>query len=360
MSQKLGLSWHPLFSVIMPVYKAEAFLRDSVGSVIAQTCGDWELLLIDDGSPDSSGAICDDLAARDARIRVVHQPNRGASAARNRGIDIARGEWICFIDADDTVDSRWLEMYACNLDADVVFQEAIFVDPDGTEERWGWFTDAEVSSYADDKDADGGVRVDGINRYRYVSRRRTPSLSTWSKCTRAAVIRDGGIRFREDISFAEDREMTLRCLARSRSMRIVPFAGYRYLRANSQLTRMRYSAWDWYVIASSVVDALDEFVGEYRRCDDEASVEARSFYSGSLAGHVNLMLAPFILAAAGMERQRRMEIYRWLRQYVPWLSSTLLCKRKYRVFRLLAWLPAGLFDPVMRAYSRLFALWMRR
>ena len=98
----------PKISIIVPIYKAEAVLAKCVDSVLAQTCSDWELLLIDDGSPDGSGALCDDYAGQDDRVRVFHKSNGGVSSARNLGMAEAWGDYILFIDADD-----WVEPTAC-------------------------------------------------------------------------------------------------------------------------------------------------------------------------------------------------------------------------------------------------------
>lgn len=92
-----------MVSVIVPVYNAEKFLGECISSVTAQTCRDIEIILVDDGSADRSRTICDRAAEGDRRIRVIHQDNRGPSAARNAGIDAARGEWLMFVDADDTI-----------------------------------------------------------------------------------------------------------------------------------------------------------------------------------------------------------------------------------------------------------------
>ena len=103
----------PLISVIVPVYKVEPYLRRCVESIQAQTYENLEIILVDDGSPDSCGAICDELAAQDSRIRVIHKENGGLSSARNAALDIARGEYIGFVDSDD-----WLvpEAYQWLLD----------------------------------------------------------------------------------------------------------------------------------------------------------------------------------------------------------------------------------------------------
>ena len=91
----------PKISVIVPVYKVEKYLPECIESVLAQTFMDFELILVDDGSPDNSGAICDAYAARDPRIRVFHKQNGGVTSARRLGVERSRGEWISFVDSDD-------------------------------------------------------------------------------------------------------------------------------------------------------------------------------------------------------------------------------------------------------------------
>lgn len=93
----------PKLSIIVPVYRVEAFLPACLDSILRQTFRDWELILIDDGSPDRCGAICDEYAENDPRIRVIHQDNHGVSAARNAGLLAASGDYLGFVDADDLV-----------------------------------------------------------------------------------------------------------------------------------------------------------------------------------------------------------------------------------------------------------------
>lgn len=99
----------PEISIIVPVYKVEEYLRECLDSILRQTFSNFELILVDDGSPDSSGVICDQYANLDERIRVIHQKNGGHSAARNAGLDIAEGKYISFIDGDDCVPDWMLE-----------------------------------------------------------------------------------------------------------------------------------------------------------------------------------------------------------------------------------------------------------
>lgn len=96
-------------SIIVPVYKVEKYLNRCLDSILAQTFTDWECILIDDGSPDNSGKICDEYAKKDERFVVIHQENAGVSAARNAGLDIAKGEYITFVDSDDWVESNFLQ-----------------------------------------------------------------------------------------------------------------------------------------------------------------------------------------------------------------------------------------------------------
>lgn len=99
----------PKVSLIVPVYKAEAYIRECLNSICQQTFIDWECLLIDDGSPDNSGVICDEYALKDDRFKVFHKPNGGVSSARNLGLDKACGEWVTFIDSDDFISSTFIE-----------------------------------------------------------------------------------------------------------------------------------------------------------------------------------------------------------------------------------------------------------
>ncbi len=92
----------PFFSIIIPVYNVAPYLRECLDSVMAQTYPNWEAICVDDGSTDGSGAILDEYAAKDSRFRVFHQQNAGVSAARNKGLDEAKGEYIWFVDGDDT------------------------------------------------------------------------------------------------------------------------------------------------------------------------------------------------------------------------------------------------------------------
>lgn len=95
----------PKVSVIVPIYNAEEYLLECIDSILQQTFCDFELILVDDGSPDSSGSICDEYAQKDNRIQVIHQSNGGVTSARAAGVSASQAEWITFVDADDTLPS---------------------------------------------------------------------------------------------------------------------------------------------------------------------------------------------------------------------------------------------------------------
>ena len=99
----------PTISVIVPVYKVEPYLRQCVDSILGQTFRDFELILVDDGSPDGCPAICDEYAEQDSRVKVIHKENGGLSSARNAGLDVAKGEYIAFVDSDDWIHPEMLD-----------------------------------------------------------------------------------------------------------------------------------------------------------------------------------------------------------------------------------------------------------
>lgn len=126
----------PQISVIIPVYKVEPYIHRCIDSILAQTFSDFELILVDDGSPDNCGVICDEYAEKDSRIHVIHQKNGGLSAARNAGIDWAfansDSRWLTFVDSDDWVHSEYLQrLYDAAAENDVAISICGYVETDG-------------------------------------------------------------------------------------------------------------------------------------------------------------------------------------------------------------------------------------
>lgn len=113
MTMKNGMNENdnPRISCIIPIYNVEKYLHRCIDSILAQTFTDFELILVDDGSPDNCGKICDEYAEKNSRVRVIHQTNNGVSAARNAGLDVAHGEYVCFVDGDDYIALETFEFF---------------------------------------------------------------------------------------------------------------------------------------------------------------------------------------------------------------------------------------------------------
>ena len=209
---------HPFFSIIMPCYNAERYLKDALDSVLAQTFTDWELLLIDDGSKDHSLAIAQECLKNEPRAHIFSVPNGGVSKARNIGLDHAQGEWIFFMDADDLILPSHLQSYANAADCDIVFQ------------GWEKF-DNDTGEVVDERSYDPLVaqtpdEVAGLMCL------LTPSSitysATWSKIFRRSIIAQRHLQFKEDIHNEEDRIFTTEYYAYAKSARLLPGASYRY------------------------------------------------------------------------------------------------------------------------------------
>lgn len=113
---------NPLISIIIPVYNVEDYIRPCLDSILAQTYTNFEAILVDDGSKDGSGRICDEYAEKDSRFIVVHKENGGVSSARNKGLEIAKGEYIAFVDSDDWIENNYLTIILNEIeDYDLLF-----------------------------------------------------------------------------------------------------------------------------------------------------------------------------------------------------------------------------------------------
>lgn len=180
-----------LISVIIPVYNVESYLHQCIDSVLAQTYQDFELLLIDDGSTDGSGAICDAYAAKDARVQVFHKENGGVSSARNIGINNSTGEWITFVDSDD-----WIAKECLNIligkelqQTDSDFVVASYLDVKVIKEEEKSFKFSEILS-----------QKKFVEKYPILPLYSTP----FAKLFKRSIIVDNNINFDITLNFAED------------------------------------------------------------------------------------------------------------------------------------------------------------
>ncbi len=202
-----------MISVIVPVYKVERFLPKCIESILAQRNGNFELLLIDDGSPDNSGKICDEYAAKDPRIKVFHTPNGGVSAARNVGLDNATGDWLSFVDSDDWVDPQYLDLPEELLTSDVIQKPYNIYLEDDT-----------LAVVADIKSSYTLNSFEQIAHF-FVKYR---SNALWDKLISRRVVADR--RFDTSLSVGEDFLFFLSCLSDIKSYSFSTRGAYNYLR----------------------------------------------------------------------------------------------------------------------------------
>lgn len=207
----------PKISIIVPVYKVEKYLSHCVESILAQTYTDWELLLIDDGSPDDSGKICDDYATQDSRIRVFHKENGGVSSARNMGIEQAEGDYIMFVDSDDWVDIYCLE---------TCFKKGVDVDL----YRFGM-----KSLYKEGGTPKNVISINedlSLNAYCKLLVSRKTTLGVCGGMYKRSIFKQHGIRFDERLIMGEDWLVNFTYLKHCFSLCLIDKPLYTYNRFN--------------------------------------------------------------------------------------------------------------------------------
>lgn len=254
-----------MISVVVPVYKAEKVVARCIESVIAQEYKDWELILVDDGSPDRSGEICDEYAEKDARIRVIHQKNAGASAARNHGMDEAKGKYICFIDADDYVTERYLADFK-GKENEVDFAVQGMTLTYGNSQRETEYMIPAVDVLGE------------INSLLQQKSVHTLLLGPCCKLFRKVILQKHCVRFPEKLSYSEDGVFVLDYLCHAKGMvRASACSNYIYTHeASDSLTSSFHSGEELYLSVLTKHHSLiemcrsfgflpEEFVSFYRR-----------------------------------------------------------------------------------------------
>lgn len=181
----------PHISIIVPVYKTESYLRKCIDSIVTQSFNNFELLLIDDGSPDESGRICDEYAEKDSRIRIFHKENGGVSSARNLGLDNAKGIWITFIDSDDYIEGNFFNVIENVDNYDLIIS--------GYEREY----DSEMKNSVIDVEGCANSRIE-VLAYLNNNIRNEICRVPWSKFFKAEIVQKYHIRFDTRIRFGED------------------------------------------------------------------------------------------------------------------------------------------------------------
>lgn len=302
----------PLVSILIPVYNAADYLEKCVHSVVSQTEKDWELVLVDDGSLDSSGIIADHLAAKDSRIKVIHKVNGGVSSARNAGLDAATGEYIVFIDSDDIVEPKYLEeLLRWKVQGRSIVYGNVVND----------YTDLQASrisfDYEDGKIIDLSNDHKGICNYRLIE-----NGFPIAKLFRRKIIQDAHLRFDESISFHEDHVFVLSYLSLVDRVFLSAPPCYHYIhrRGVASLSRKRHSPRQLIASSRLLIDRLEQ---GNRRWQIPSGPELQRLYT--YLGLNQLMLAlqnssPEDVQEVCREIRGRYELFReFYRPNHPWL-----------------------------------------
>lgn len=208
-----------LISIIVPVFNVEDYIETCVNSILSQTYTKFEIILVNDGSTDKSGEICNQFALKDRRIKVIHQVNKGVSAARNSGIRVANGEYICFVDSDDKLQKDFLKGFELNYDISIqgyLLQEGEKKIP---------------ISYRELESFDNVAKVYCLNDIH---------SAPFSKLCKTEIINRNNIHFPEGISFSEDTIFFLQYIKFCKSIHVSKSCNYVYYKREGSLTAKQY------------------------------------------------------------------------------------------------------------------------
>lgn len=295
-----------MISVIVPVYNAEKYLHRCVDSILTQTFDNFELLLINDGSNDNSGVICDEYALKDSRVRVFHKENGGVSSARNLGLDNSKGEWIAFCDADDYALPTFLSTYdeLINIhNADLCILDFIA--------DYSISTDEIIYKSSFDYYGDAKSALLLLNNNQMIG-------VLWNKLFRKSIIKDNSIRLNELFKFREDEDFLLKYLCYANNVAITSRQCYIYIVPD----------WNKYsnsvnlpTIISMYMSVLDIYKGKANCVTDSYQIELFNEWLSFLRvdRFKSIKMLPMILRIAGWR------IFR----FVPFKAA---CNKIYKFF----------------------------
>lgn len=236
-----------LISFIIPVYNVERYLKRCVNSVIEQIYRNIEIILIDDGSTDQSGFICDELAAQDSRIKVIHKKNGGLSSARNAGIRLAKGDYLCFVDSDDWVDIDLIEKLLSILDPK---KDDVFVYGLRMVDEWSARSGGEISAATmTGEEALASFVCNKINGY------------AWNKLVRRKLMLDNNILYPEGRNY-EDIPTTYKLFIHAKQVKLTEHVFYNYYINNMDSITSKDSyrnLQDFYLSCNDMYEGVLEF-----------------------------------------------------------------------------------------------------
>ncbi|MGU8908540.1 glycosyltransferase family 2 protein [Clostridium perfringens] len=214
------------FSILVPIYNTETYLKKCINSILEQTYANFELILINDGSTDNCGYICDYYKSIDKRIKVIHKHNSGVSSTKNIGINNSIGEYIVFVDSDDYIEKNFLEVISKEIESQEY--EMIF---------FGFKEETEDNTI---------VSVNNVNKNKYYKSEFSECITylidnnifgyQCSKVINSKTIKENNIKFDENISLNEDLLFTFEVLKYTKNIKVLEFSPYHYVRRQESLT----------------------------------------------------------------------------------------------------------------------------
>lgn len=243
-----------LISVIIPVYNSEMYLGSCIKSVINQSYSNFELILVNDGSTDNSGIICNDFASKDIRIKVFHKENGGVSSARNYGLENANGVWISFIDSDDFIDRDFLESFEISEKTN----SQLFISGYSIEDKQNSIVKKKIGCFNDVLFAEIVYKLD---KERFLS-------SIWGKLFQSNIIKINNIFFDENIRFGEDTVFLWNYLLKINTLEINNSIGYHYMKYDTEsLTSISNSFESLTVVNEEIFKLKKDFVDRIDNAD---------------------------------------------------------------------------------------------
>lgn len=241
----------PLISIIIPVYNVEEYLSTCLESIINQTYQNLEIILVDDGSTDSSGRICDEYALKDERVLVIHQQNGGLSAARNSGLDIAKGDYIGFVDSDDYIELDMYEVllnFAKNNNLDVSMCSAYEV-----------FPEKKVKKRIDCFPPFITENIDEIINEIFINKRGGVAVAVWCKLFKREVVIDKRFKLRR---FYEDVFFVFEWLSNTKRFGRISDYKYYYVQRSGSITHLPY-------FKNGILDEVEAYERNYEIITDK-------------------------------------------------------------------------------------------
>lgn len=215
----------PTISVIVPVYKVEPYLRQCVDNILGQTFRDFELILVDDGSPDCCPVICDEYAEQDSRVKVIHKENGGLSSARNAGLDVAKGDYIAFVDSDDWIHPEYLVQLMNAIQSQNADMAVCNIIPSYPPDYTGWKRKASVLEYEKLTQQQMADRLtEKANWFYVVACNKLYRRGIWD-----------GLRFPEGF-IHEDEAVIHRVIGKCEKIAVIPETLYFYRQLTSSIT----------------------------------------------------------------------------------------------------------------------------